>query len=77
MLRNVILCTPRDSILIIFTSLPPSLHFHSLTAGRRDRKYNKFVVSPDNKLLAFLGKDGYILLVSNKVHVHTCMCAIV
>jgi U3 small nucleolar RNA-associated protein 18 len=34
--------------------------------GRRDRRYNRFVVSPDNTLLAFLGKDGYVLLVSNK-----------
>ena len=36
--------------------------------GRKERKYNSFAVSPDNKFLAFLGKDGYIIFVSNKVY---------
>ena len=36
-------------------------------AGRKERKYSTFTVSPDNKFLAFLGKDGYIIFVSNKV----------
>ncbi|CAI8037089.1 U3 small nucleolar RNA-associated protein 18 homolog [Geodia barretti] len=34
--------------------------------GRKERKYSTFTVSPDNKFLAFLGKDGYIIFVSNK-----------
>lgn len=36
-------------------------------AGREERFFDKFVVSPDNQLLVFLGKDGYMPLVSNKV----------
>ena len=40
--------------------------------GRDERFFDKFVVSPDNKLLVFLGKDGYMPLVSNKVnHFHS------
>ena len=35
--------------------------------GREERFFDKFVVSPDNQLLVFLGKDGYMPLVSNKV----------
>ena len=38
-----------------------------LGAGRKERKYSTFVVSPDNNFLAFLGNDGYVILVSNKV----------
>ena len=40
---------------------------HLLNLGRDERYYDKFVVSPDNQYLVFLGKDGYLLLVSNKV----------
>ncbi len=36
-------------------------------SGRDERYFDKFVVSPDNQYLVFLGRDGYILLVSNKV----------
>ena len=39
--------------------------------GRDERFFDKFVVSPDNKLLVFLGKDGYMPLVSNKVKPHS------
>ena len=39
--------------------------FHCL--GRDERFFEKFVVSPNNELLVFLGKDGYMPLVSNKV----------
>ena len=35
--------------------------------GREERYFDKFTVSPDNQLLVFLGKDGYMPLVSNKV----------
>lgn len=40
--------------------------------GHGKESFKKFSVSPDNKLLAFLGKDGYMAMVSNKVcmHVH-------
>ena len=41
-------------------------------AGRKERKYSSFAVSPDNKFLAFLGNDGYIIFVSNKVCVRVC-----
>jgi U3 small nucleolar RNA-associated protein 18 len=34
--------------------------------GRKERRYSRFTVAPDNKFLAFLGKDGYVILVSNK-----------
>ena len=40
-----------------------------LLIGRDDNFYDKFAVSPDNKLLVFLGKDGYLPLVSNKVSI--------
>ncbi len=35
--------------------------------GHDERYFESFVVSPDNELLVFLGKDGYMPLVSNKV----------
>ena len=35
--------------------------------GHSKEHFAKFSVSPDDKTLAFLGKDGYISLVSNKV----------
>ncbi|XP_065834531.1 U3 small nucleolar RNA-associated protein 18 homolog isoform X2 [Oscarella lobularis] len=34
--------------------------------GRNEKSFEKFTVSPDNKYLAFLGDDGYIILLSNK-----------
>ena len=39
----------------------------SLSVGHKDVVFTQFEVSPDNQLLAFVGKDGYIPLVSNKV----------
>ncbi len=39
----------------------------SYNLGREERYFDKFVVSPDNQFLVFLGKDGYMPLVSNKV----------
>ena len=39
----------------------------SFWLGREERFFDRFVVSPDNNLLVFLGKDGYMPLVSNKV----------
>lgn len=35
--------------------------------GRDDRSLEKFWVSPDDQLLVFGGKDGTLILVSNKV----------
>ena len=40
--------------------------------GREERYFDKFKISPDNQLLVFLGKDGYMPLVSNKVRGHIC-----
>lgn len=37
--------------------------------GRDERYFQDFVVSPNNELLVFLGKDGYMPVVSNKVRV--------
>lgn len=37
------------------------------SVGHKDVTFTQFEVSPDNQLLAFVGKDGYIPLVSNKV----------
>ena len=39
----------------------------NVLAGHSRTVLTKFEVSPDNKLLAFVGQDGYILLVSNRV----------
>ena len=48
--------------------------FYFTQLGRKERYFDKFVVSPDNQLLAFLGKDGYIPLVSNKVQHSWSLC---
>ncbi len=37
--------------------------------GHEKCYFDKFVVSPDNQYLVFLGRGGYIVLVSNKVRV--------
>ena len=47
--------------------------------GRDERYFDRFVVSPDNQYLVFLGRNGYMLLVSNKVRVQpmfdeSCSC---
>lgn len=34
--------------------------------GRREKSFDRFVISPDNTLLVFLGMDGYMPLVSNQ-----------
>lgn len=34
--------------------------------GRSEKFYTNFKISPDNKFLAFLGNDGYIILLSGK-----------
>lgn len=44
--------------------------------GHGKELFKKFTVSPDNKLLAFLGKDGYIALVSNKVNICSASCIV-
>ena len=36
--------------------------------GREEKSFEVFTVSPDNEFLAFTGRDGSILIVSNKVH---------
>ena len=36
-------------------------------AGRNENFYTSFKVSPDSNYLAFLGTDGYIILLSSKV----------
>ena len=42
-------------------------HTHTHTQGHSDVVFSDFEVSPDNQIIAFVGKDGYIPLVSNKV----------
>ena len=36
-------------------------------AGREERYFDRFHVSPDGKLLVFVGTNGYLILVSSKV----------
>ena len=48
----------------------------ALYIGREERFFDKFVVSPDNEHLVFLGKDGYMPLVSNKVLLELIYCYI-
>ena len=38
-------------------------------AGREERYFNKFHVSPDGKHLVFVGTNGYLVLLSSKVRV--------
>ena len=40
---------------------------HVHMSGHSKTVFSSFRVSPDNQLLAFIGKDGFIPLVSNKV----------
>jgi len=42
--------------------------------GRDDKSLEKFWVSPDDTLLVFGGKDGTLILVSNKVRICRCYC---
>ena len=41
--------------------------FDLFFAGREERYFDKFHVSPDGKHLIFLGTNGYIILLSSKV----------
>jgi U3 small nucleolar RNA-associated protein 18 len=41
--------------------------------GREEKSLESFVVSPDNKYIAFLGNDGYIILVSGKTKQWVCL----
>ena len=41
--------------------------FFLFIAGHEKCYFDRFVVSPDNQYLVFLGKNGYLILVSNKV----------
>ena len=53
-----------------YLSLPISrllMILHVAFAGRNEKFYSNFKVSPDGNYLAFLGTDGYIILVSSKV----------
>lgn len=34
--------------------------------GRKERSLEKFVVSPDGRIIAFVGNDGYVILVDGK-----------
>ena len=34
--------------------------------GRSERSLEKFTVSPDGRIIAFFGNDGYIILVDSK-----------
>jgi len=43
-------------------------------AGHEKCYFDRFVVSPDNQYLVFLGKNGYLILVSNKVMHSVCVC---
>jgi len=36
-------------------------------AGREERYFDKFHVSPDGKHLVFVGTNGYLILLSSKV----------
>lgn len=52
--------------------------FDLFFAGREERYFDKFHVSPDGKHLIFLGTNGYIILLSSKVSLlpynqSTCM----
>ena len=42
---------------------------HSLL-GRGEKHFDKFHVSPDGKILVFVGMDGYLILLSSKVGIH-------
>ena len=41
--------------------------FVMLFAGREERYFDRFHVSPDGKHLIFLGTNGYLILLSSKV----------
>ena len=68
-IRGIYKLHSTQKILLLHT--PENLFLISGHLGRDERFFDKFVVSPDNKLLVFLGKDGYMPLVSNKVKPHS------
>ena len=45
----------------------PICRFLLFHAGREERYFDKFHVSPDGKHLVFVGTDGYLVLLSSKV----------
>ena len=59
-----IMTHPPVPCICLFILLFSVMHF---SLGHEKRYFCDFQVSPDNQLLAFLGKDGYIPLLSNKV----------
>ena len=34
--------------------------------GRKERSLEKFTISPDGRVIAFIGNDGYVILVDGK-----------
>ncbi|XP_064404926.1 U3 small nucleolar RNA-associated protein 18 homolog isoform X2 [Halichondria panicea] len=63
--REVVIAGQRKSFFVYDMVAGKITHIPGIR-GREERYFDKFVVSPDNQLLVFLGKDGYMPLVSNK-----------
>ena len=42
-------------------------YYNLFSVGRDEKSLEKFQVSPDGEIIAFLGNSGYINLVSSKV----------
>ena len=52
---------------IVLGNAALSNYFLLYHAGHDEKYFDRFVVSPDNQYLVFLGENGFMLLVSNKV----------
>lgn len=63
--QEIIMAGKRKSFFVYDMMAGKITQIHGIR-GREERFFDKFVVSPDNELLVFLGKDGYMPLVSNK-----------
>ena len=53
----------RRPFFYMYDAVAGKVDFVPRINGRDERSWEKHVVSPDGKLIAFLGNDGYIVLV--------------
>lgn len=56
----------RRSFFFVYDAASGSIERVPSIMGRKERSLEKFTVSPDGQVIAFLGNDGYIILVDGK-----------
>ena len=63
---SMAIATGRRKFFYSFDLVKGALERINCLIGREERSLESFEVSPDSSMIAFLGNDGYILLVSTK-----------